>query len=75
MRSLEETRSPTGIDLLIDSGEVRASSLPTHSSSRNHPQTPSQVRKSKAVGKPHDCAGENEVLGGGGTQMLHLHRP
>ncbi|KAI4544611.1 hypothetical protein MG293_004877 [Ovis ammon polii] len=35
-------QSPTGIDLLIDSGEVKASSLPTHSSSHNHPQTPSQ---------------------------------
>ena len=66
MGSLEETGSPIGIDLLIDSGEVRASSLPTHSSSRNHPQTPFQVRTSKAVGRPHDCAGENEVLGGGG---------
>ncbi|MXQ79426.1 hypothetical protein E5288_WYG000160 [Bos mutus] len=47
MRSLEETGSPTGIDLLIDSGEVRASSLPTHSSSRNHPQTPSQRKLKK----------------------------
>ncbi|KAG5214222.1 hypothetical protein JEQ12_010008 [Ovis aries] len=57
-------QSPTGIDLLIDSGEVKASSLPTHSSSHNHPQTPSQVRKSKAVmGRPHDCAGGNKERG------------
>lgn len=56
-------QSPTGIDLPMDSGEIKASSLPTHSSSHNHPQTPSQVRKSKAMGRPHDCAGGNEVLG------------
>lgn len=57
MGSLEETRNPTC------PGEVKASSLSTHSSSHNHLQTPSWVSRSKAMGRSHDCAGEDELLG------------